>query len=118
MKKIYKIKVEGKTYEVELQEVTTVEGNVTSSAAPAQAAPVAAPVVSGNSATVNAPMPGTLIDIRVNVGDTVTRGQIVAVLEAMKMETEILSDTDGKVTAVNQTKGAQVNLDDLIMTIN
>ncbi len=117
MKKVYKIKVEGKTYEVELQEVTTVEGNVTSSA-PAQAAPVAAPVVSGNSTTVNAPMPGTLIDIRVNVGDTVTRGQVVAVLEAMKMETEILSDTDGKVTAVNATKGATVNLDDLIMTIN
>ncbi len=116
MKKIYKIKVEGKTYEVELQEVTTVEGNVTSSA-PA-AAPVVAPVSTGNSVTVNAPMPGALIDIRVNVGDTVTRGQVVAVLEAMKMETEILSDTDGKVTSVAQTKGAQVNLDDLIMTIN
>ncbi len=117
MKKIYKIKVEGKTYEVELQEVTTVEGNVESSAQ-APAPTQAAPVVSGNSTTINAPMPGTLFDLKVNVGDTVTRGQVVAVLEAMKMETEILSDTDGKVTAINVTKGATVNLDDLIMTIN
>ncbi len=116
MKKIYKIKVEGKAYEVELEEVTSVEGSVTSSAKVESApAPVA---TSGNSVTVNAPMPGSVFDIKVNVGDTVTKGQVVAVLEAMKMETEIMSDTDGKVTAISVAKGANVNLDDVIMTIN
>ncbi len=117
MKKIYKVKVEGKTYEVELEEVKTVEGSVTGSApAPAPTA-VSAPV-GGDSVSVNAPMPGSVFDIKVNVGDSVSKGQVVAVLEAMKMETEIISDADGKVTSIAVTKGANVNLDDLIMTIN
>ncbi len=127
MKKIYKIKVENKTYEVEVEEVKEVAGNVVSSgvqapvAAPVQAAaPVAAAPVAPSAGTteVLAPMPGVLVDIRVNVGDNVTRGQVVAVLEAMKMETEILSDVDGKVTAVKASKGASINHDDLILTIN
>ncbi len=118
MKKIYKIKVENKTYEVEVEEVNEVAGSVVSSGVQTPA-PAAAPVaVSGDSAKVVAPMPGVLIDIKVNVGDTVAKGQVVAVLEAMKMETEILSDVDGKVTAVNASKGANVNHDDLILTIN
>lgn len=117
MKKIYKVKVEGKTYEVELEEVTTVEGNVTSNAT--MAAPAQNNVAtSSESISINAPMPGTIIDVKVNVGDTVTRGQVIAVIEAMKMETEILSDAEGKVTSVNVTKGGSVNLDDLIVTIN
>ncbi len=117
MKKIYKIKVEGKTYEVELEEVSTVEGNVTSSA-PSQAPVAQAPSAGGDSVTIGAPMPGSVFDIKVSVGDTVSKGQVVAVLEAMKMETEILSEVDGKVTAIAVSKGANVSLDDTIMTIN
>lgn len=118
MKKIYKVKVEGKTYEVELEEVTTVEGNVTSNAPMAAPAQNNVAATSSDSISIKAPMPGTIIDVKVNVGDTVKSGQVIAVIEAMKMETEILSDTDGKVTSVNVTKGGSVNLDDLIVTIN
>ncbi len=119
MKKVYKIKVENKTYEVEVEEVKEVAGSVQSTAAPqpTQAAPQ--PVqASGNSTLVKAPMPGAIVDVRVNAGDAVSKGQIVAILEAMKMETEILSDVDGKVTDVKVAKGANVNLDDVILTIN
>ncbi len=125
MKKIYKIKVENKTYEVEVQEITEVAGDVVSSgvqtpvATPVQAATPVAPVAaSGERTEILAPMPGVLVDIKVNVGDAVTKGQVVAVLEAMKMETEILSDVDGKVTEVRASKGANINHDDLILTIN
>ncbi len=116
MKKIYKVKVEGKAYEVELEEVKKVEGSVTGIAR--SQTDIQAPVSSGNGVSVKAPMPGSVFEIKVNVGDTVTRGQVVAVLEAMKMETEILSETDGKVTSIAVSKGVNVNLDDLIMTIN
>ncbi len=122
MKKIYKIKVENKTYEVEVESISEVAGNVVSTAAPAAAAPApvaAAPVAaSGERSEVKAPMPGVVFDIKVNVGDAVTRGQVVAVLEAMKMETEILSEVDGKVTEIKAPKGTNVVLDDLILTIN
>lgn len=119
MKKIYKIKVENKVYEVELEEVTTVEGSVQGSAqAPVKTTPVATSNVTSESVSVNAPMPGTIVDIKVAVGESVTKGQVVAVLEAMKMETEIMSSVDGKVTSVVATKSATVNLDDVILTIN
>ncbi len=119
MKKIYNIKVNGKTYEVELEDVTTAEGSVTSSnSTPApSAAPTPAPA-SGSGTEVCAPMPGVVIDIKVNVGDNVSKGQVVAILEAMKMETEILSSVDGKVSGINVSKNSNVNLDDVILTIN
>ena len=57
---------------------------------------------------VNAPLPGVILDIKVNVGDTVKRGQTIIILEAMKMENNINADKDGKVTAINVNKGDSV----------
>lgn len=115
MKKIYKIKVNGKAYEVELQGITQAEGTVE---APTASAPVSAPkatMVGGEKVT--APMPGTIIDVKVKVGDSVAKGQLVAVLEAMKMETEILAPDNGTVTEVHVAKSAAVNLGDAIVSL-
>ncbi len=76
----------------------------TTAAAPA-AAPVAAPV---NGHAIKTPLPGVIIDVKVNVGDTVKKGDTVVVLEAMKMENNINADRDGKVTAVQIVKGDTV----------
>jgi biotin carboxyl carrier protein len=73
-------------------------------AAPA-AAPAAAPV-SGNA--IKTPLPGVIIDVKVNVGDTVKKGDTVVVLEAMKMENNINADRDGKVVAIQVAKGDTV----------
>lgn len=113
MKKIYKIKVNGKAYEVELQEINSVQGEIKAETV-GQPTPVSIPA---GGESVTAPMPGVIIDIKVKKGDSVTKGQIVAVLEAMKMETEIFSPNAGTITAVNMEKGAQVNLGDAIVSL-
>ncbi len=117
MKKIYKIKVNNKAYEVELEEVTETSGSVVSTAQPVATASAPA-AVSGAGETVSAPMPGTIVDVKVANGAQVNEGDVVAVLEAMKMETEILASTSGTVTSVSANKGDQVNLGDAIITIN
>ena len=79
-------------------------------AAPAPAAapaPVAAPAGAGES--VNSPMPGTILSVNVNVGDTVAEGQVLMVLEAMKMENEIMAPKAGTVTQVLVSKGSTVD---------
>ncbi|MBQ6527212.1 MAG: biotin/lipoyl-binding protein, partial [Clostridia bacterium] len=83
-------------------------------AAPKAAAPKAA---AGAGVPVKAPMPGTILDVKVKVGDTVKNGQAICVLEAMKMENEIPATQDGKVTSVLATKGASVNTGDILVTI-
>ena len=117
MKKIYKVKVNGKVYEVELEEVKAVDGKVVTESKPIQTAPASAVPLSSNGETVDAPMPGVIVDIKVKVGDTVKEGDLVAVLEAMKMETEIFSTKSGVVSAINVTKGTQVELGDVIVTL-
>ena len=74
--------------------------------AAAPAAPAAAPVADGTKVT--APMPGTILDIKVAVGDTVKSGQAICVLEAMKMENDVNAPCDGKVLSINTTKGSAV----------
>ncbi|MBR5554051.1 MAG: acetyl-CoA carboxylase biotin carboxyl carrier protein subunit [Clostridia bacterium] len=105
--KQYKINVNGTFYEVTIEEVDASE--IKSAApAPAQApaAPAAAAPASGEK--VNAPMPGNILAVNVNVGDVVKAGQVGMILEAMKMENEIMIPCDGTVTAVGVTKGATV----------
>ena len=100
MKK-YKVNVNGTVYEVEIEEMT---------GAPA-AAPAAAPVAAapaGDGERVAAPMPGNILSVNVAAGDTVKKGQVLMILEAMKMENEIMAHCDGNVTAVAVTKGAAV----------
>ena len=67
--------------------------------------------------SVEAPMPGTILNIQVNEGDTVKAGQVLLILEAMKMENEIVAPRDGKVAAILTTKGASVNTGDKLVSI-
>lgn len=117
MKKIYKIKVNGKVYEVELEEVKTADGKVeVEKSAPAPVA-APAPTAAATGETIDTPMPGVIVDVKVKVGDVVKEGDLVAILEAMKMETEIFSPKSGTVTAVNVSKGSQVELGDALITL-
>ena len=118
--KRFNITVNGKAYDVAVEEFD-------SSAAPVASAPVSAPVqaaspaasapVAGSGEKVNAPMPGTVLDVKVNVGDTVSKGQVIMILEAMKMENDIVASCDGKITSVLAKKGDTVNSGDALATI-
>ena len=77
-------------------------------AAPAAAAPVAKPAAGGAKSGVKSPLPGVILDIKVNVGDAVKKGQTLIILEAMKMENSINADKDGKIAAINVSKGESV----------
>lgn len=74
--------------------------------APVAAAPVAKPAAAKSG--VKSPLPGVILDIKVNVGDEVKKGQTIIILEAMKMENSINADKDGKITAINVSKGESV----------
>ena len=107
MKK-YKVNVNGTLYEVEIEEMT---------GAPA-AAPVAAPVAApAGGESITSPMPGNILDVRVAVGQSVKKGDVLMILEAMKMENEIMCPCDGKVTSVNVTKGTTVESGTLLCVI-
>jgi glutaconyl-CoA/methylmalonyl-CoA decarboxylase subunit gamma len=124
MIKKYNITVNGNTYEVEVEELgmeaSAQRPNIVSQAPRPQAAPkpqnTQSTKVSGGG-TVSAPMPGTINDVRVNVGDSVKKGQVILILEAMKMENEIMSSSDGTVKSVNVSKGASVSAGDVLVTI-
>lgn len=117
--KVYKIKLNNKVYEVEV-EVSNNSGSIQM-----PAAPVAAPVAQAAPAPVNAeggqkieiPMPGTILDIRVKVGQKVNKGDVIAVLEAMKMENEIVAPVSGEIIAVGVAKGDAVNVGNLLVSI-
>ncbi|MEG0571194.1 MAG: biotin/lipoyl-containing protein, partial [Oscillospiraceae bacterium] len=66
---------------------------------------------------VMSPMPGTIVDVKVNVGDKVKAGQVLVVLEAMKMENDIVAPTDATVTSVSVKKGDTVNSNDALVTL-
>ena len=121
----FNITVNGQTYSVEVEETTGGEAPVVHTApaapaapktAPKPAAPKAAAPVSGG-VQVKAPMPGTILDVKVKVGDAVKNGQAVCVLEAMKMENEIPAPKDGKVAQVLVTKGASVETGNVLVVL-
>lgn len=132
----FNIKVNGQAYEVEVEEVAggfAPAPVVPVAAAPAPAvAPVAAPApekaeakaapapapvaAPAGSTQLKAPMPGTVIDFKATNGAAVKKGQTILILEAMKMENEIVAPADGVITFV-ASKGASVNTDDLLAVI-
>ncbi len=126
----FKINVNGNSYEVEVEEIGAGQSVVTSVATPAvatvaaqaapapQAKPAAAPAAAPAGATViNAPMPGTILDVKVSVGDSVGKGDVLCILEAMKMENEIMAPSAGKVVAIGTAKGSSVSTGDLLISL-
>ena len=88
-------------------------------AAPAAApAPKAAPAGPAGAVAVKAPMLGTILKVNATVGASVKKGDVLCVLEAMKMENDICAPQDGVVASVNVQKGASVNIDDVLITLN
>jgi len=112
MKK-YKVNVNGTVYEVAIEAMD----GAAPAAAPAAAPVAAAPAAPAGGEKVTSPMPGTILDVRVQNGSTVKRGDILFILEAMKMENEIMAPCGGTVAAVSVTKGAAVESGSLLCTI-
>lgn len=125
--KNYRVTVNGIPYDVVVEEI----GEVASSAPAAPAAPVApaapaaapkapaaAPKGNAGATAIKAPMPGTLIKVNVKAGDAVKKGDVLCVLEAMKMENDILAPADGVVATVETAQGASVATDAVLVTLN
>ena len=108
----FKIAIDGTQYMVEMEEIgAPVATPADAVAAPAPEAAPAAPAAPAPAGAhvQNAPMPGTILDIHVKVGDVVKANQPVMVLEAMKMENEVVADQDGTIASIAVTKGEMVN---------
>ena len=105
------VEVNGTPYKVEMEKapkvvVKPVARPAATSAPAAPATPVVKPAAASTGKSgVKSPLPGVILDIKVNVGDTVKKGQVIIILEAMKMENNINADKDGKITAINVNKG-------------
>ncbi|MDE7009903.1 MAG: biotin/lipoyl-binding protein [Oscillospiraceae bacterium] len=112
MKK-YKVNVNGTVYEVAIE---VMDGAAPVAAAPAPAAAPAAAAPAGGE-KVSAPMPGTILDVKVSNGASVKKGDILFILEAMKMENEIMAPCDGTIASVSVTKGAAVDSGALLCVI-
>ena len=118
MKK-YVITVNGAKYEVVVEEAD-INAKFTKAEAPkaAPAAPAAAPKAASAGATaVNAPLPGNILKVKATQGSAVKKGDLLCVLEAMKMENEILAPADGTVTAVYAKEGTSVNTGDVLFEL-
>ena len=132
----YKVTLNGKIYEVEvekgeavlLKEYAAAAPQPAVAAAPAAAAPAAAPAAAAPAAAapaaslgagkaVVAPLPGTVLQIKAAVGQAVKAGETVVIIEAMKMENEVVAPSDGKITSIVCQKGAAVQANDPLFTI-
>ena len=121
--KTYTITVNGNVYDVTVEEGSGVAAapvaTPTAAKAPTKkAAPKAAPAGAQGGVKVNAPMPGKILGIKASAGQAVKKGQVLLVLEAMKMENEIVAPQDGTVASINVTVGEQVEAGAVIATLN
>ena len=127
--KTYKFKINGNEYNVAINSIEGTNASVTvngtpyqveleeAPAAPVQAMPAAPKPAAGAGKAVTSPLPGVIIAVKVNVGDSVKAGQEVAVLEAMKMENSIEAEHDGTVTAIHVAKGDSILEGAAVVTI-
>ncbi len=125
--KNYRITVNGTAYDVAVEELGA--GTVPAAApvaaapvaaAPAAPAPAAAPAASGSagSVVVTSPMPGKILGVKANVGAAVKQGDVILVLEAMKMENEVVAPQDGTIASINVSTGDAVEAGDTLATLN
>lgn len=125
--KNYRITVNGTAYDVAVEElaegavqaapvVSAPKAAATKAAAPAPKA--AAPAGGAGSVVIPAPMPGKILSIKANVGASVKKGDVILLLEAMKMENEVVAPQDGTVASVNVAEGAMVESGDVLATLN
>jgi biotin carboxyl carrier protein len=124
---IYVVNINDKSYEVEVEQgkanilkTTTVaaQAPIVQAAPVAAAAPqTAAPVGNISGEPVKSPMPGSILDVKASIGATVKKGQLLFILEAMKMENEIFSSIDGVVSQIMVSKGSSVSTNDILMVI-
>ena len=124
----YRITVEGKTYEMDVELIgangaVVAPAPVAKAAAPVVAAPKAAPAPAAakpaevGSGSVTAPMPGTILKVLKATGDAVKAGEVVLILEAMKMEIEITAPASGTIGSLNLTEGSTVAGGDLLFDV-
>lgn len=122
--KRFNVTVNGKTYDVAVEELGADAAPVAAAPAvpaPAPAAPAPAPAAAapavGAGEKVTAPMPGTILDVKVSNGASVSKGDVIMVLEAMKMENDIVAPCDGSVTSIVVKKGDTVQSGDTLATV-
>ncbi|MEG1614343.1 MAG: biotin/lipoyl-containing protein [Oscillospiraceae bacterium] len=123
----YVVSLNNKNYEVEVTESNAILTSVTdapvsapvavSTAPPASSTPAAAPATVSGGTNVVSPMPGNIMSVSVSVGQSVKSGELLVVLEAMKMENEIFAPADGVVKQVLVSKGSVVNTDDVLVVL-
>jgi len=120
MKK-YRVNVNGTVYEVEVEDIT---GQAPAAPAPAQEAPAAqaapapaAAPAAGAGTRIESPMPGNILKVNVKQGDAVRKGDVLMILEAMKMENEIMAPCDGTVSSVSASSGNAVEAGQTLCTI-
>lgn len=126
--KNYTITVNGKVYEVTVEEGFTGQRensgiSSASTAAPKSAAPVKEPAAAPKAAAagavkITAPMPGKILDVKISVGQAIKKGDVVMILEAMKMENEIVAPQDGTVASVQAAAGSAVEAGDTLASLN
>lgn len=124
--KNYTITVNGTVYDVAVEEKTGASaGSAAAPAAPAAPVPAPAPAPapkaaqtgSAGSVQVNAPMPGKILSVKASVGQEVKKGEVILLLEAMKMENEVVAPQDGKVASINVGSGDMVESGDVLATM-
>ena len=122
--KTYTITVNGTVYSVTVEEgastgaAPVAAAPVAAAPAPAAPAPAVAPAGAQGSVTVNAPMPGKILGVKASVGQAVKKGDVVVVLEAMKMENEIVAPQDGTIASINVAVGDSVESGAVLATLN
>ena len=118
--RIYKVKVNGKTFEVKILSVSETEPLEVETVKATPAAKATAPAASTapvSGKPVESPMQGTILDVKVKVGDEVKAGDTLLILEAMKLENEIKAPSNGKVLEIRVQKGATVNSKDVLVVL-